>query len=288
MHVDATQRMFDGRSPVVVSDWDETITVEDTTGILAGAAYVAKPFFTPEFLHFVNVYMQALCAYQQKYAHPRTDPGEERRYQEGLHAVEMTSINAIVQNGLFVGVPRAYFARGAEKVRFRVLAADFLRFCVCSNVHVVILSVNWSRFFIQLALELQGIDASKVEIIANDLEVKGEICTGDFDERFSVRTGLDKERYLKQIQKKGPVIYIGDSSSDLFALLASDLGVIIETGSVKELAQKLGIKVTKVGEWNGKSEGLLEGDWRQIWDLVRETEGEMLDEDKSGEVGECL
>lgn len=255
---------------MIIADWDETITTKDTIALLAEAAYNAKPSFKPPFLHFVDVYMQASCAYKRKYAHPRTSVAEERQYQLGLHPVEMSSIDEIVTRGLFKDVSRSHFDAVAKKVQLRDNFLEFLNHCRCSQIPVIVLSINWCRYFIEQVLRRYGFEPSNIlEVVANDFEYKNEICTGQFDGKFSVRTGLDKVEYMKQMKNERKIMYIGDSSTDLFPLLESDLGIIIEGGLVKLVAEKLGITVKELQGWREEN-CLFEGSWTDILNALKQ------------------
>lgn len=263
-------RMPPKRSPLVIADWDETITTKDTIALLAEAAYNAKPSYKPPFLHFVDVYMQASCAYKRKYAHPRTTVAEERQYQLGLHPVEMSSINEIVAKELFKGVHKSHFDAIAKKVELRDNFLQFLEYCHCSQIPVIVLSINWCRYFIEQVFRRYGFESGKLlQVVCNDFEYKNDICTGHFDGKFSVRTGLDKVEYLRKVNHQKKIIYIGDSSTDLFPLLESDVGVIIEGGSVKPLAENLGITVKK-SQTLKEENCLFEGSWTNILNALKQ------------------
>lgn len=253
----ALLRMPPKRAPLVIADWDETITTKDTIGLLAEAAYNAKPSYKPPFLHFVDVYMQASCAYKRQYARPRTTVADERQYQLGLHPVEMSSINEIVARGLFKDVSRSHFDAVAKKVELRDNFIQFLNYCVCSQIPVIVLSINWCKYFIEQVLLRHGFEPSDhLQVVSNDFVYKNDICTGQFDGEFSVRTGLDKVQYMDQLKNQRKIMYIGDSSTDLFPLLESELGVIIEGGSVKKVAENLGITVEDLKELHSELQEL--------------------------------
>lgn len=251
--------------PLIVADWDETITTKDTIALLAEAAYAAKPDYSPPFSHFVDIYMQALLLYDRR-SHPRTTLAAERQYQEGLPPVEMASIEEIERLRLFEGVRREQFVRVGKKVQ---LKDGFLRFCSHCNaqgIPVVVLSINWSRYFIAQCLKQHGVE--NVVVVSNELEFQDDVCTGLFDKKVSIRTGIDKESQVQQLRNQWEnrlLWYIGDSSTDLFALLESDVGVVIDGGKVGQVAAKLGIPVVPLdAKKSQKEQGLYSGSWDDI------------------------
>lgn len=264
---------------LIVTDWDETITQHDTIALVAEAGYLAKPKFTPKFPYFSQVYMDAYEKYSREFGLPRTDLETEFQFQTGLRAVELASINEMERLQLFKDVPVELFQQQAQKVVLRPGFLDFLHRGLTNEVPVVILSINWSKIFIEAALAHNGVDPSKVMVLVNDLEVELGQTTGRFGaitDRFvtgvGVRTGPDKLAVVRRLADKygRDIMYVGDSSTDLLSLLEVPFGVVMEGGSVVSALDRLMVPYTDLaGATMVDSKTLYVGNWaelsRKIW-----------------------
>lgn len=247
---------------VLVADWDETITTHDTTHLVADAAYSRKPDLPP-FSNFTSIYVNALAAYDSRQQHEAcADFETELTYQKGLKNVEMTSINALEQQGIFLGLKRADFAKQAPHIPLRAGFVEFAHKLRDLEIPLYILSINWSKTMIEATLKLHGIDFFTV--VANDLEVDHHgVTTGNFVADADIRTGYDKIVELEEIRKKFPgheIVYVGDSRGDVLPLHKSDIGIVITGGRAKK---HLG-PVDQVKR--PLRPGLYEGSWAQIAD----------------------
>lgn len=256
---------------LIVTDWDETITMKDTILLVAETAYLAKPGYTPAFSHFTNVYLKAYEDYSREFG-PRTSLEQERRFQQGLGPVEATSIDEITRLGLFKGTTPEQYRSQASKVRLREGFLEFMRKAAQKNVPVAILSVNWTRHIMEAVLAAHGFAAA--QIFVNELDMQQGVCTGHFDSGICIRTGLDKLEVVERLKKEhGLVVYIGDSSTDLFSLLAAEVGVVMEGSSVGARLEQLGILVTPLsGGSDGGEGGVYSGGWSDVSRLLDEAE----------------
>lgn len=264
----------------VVCDWDETITAEDTIKLVAQAAYKRKPDFTPLFAHFTDVYLRAYNKFEKSYtfneestsycaagvasampmttiesADAWTAIKQEISYQQELKQVELTSINEIVDRKLFTQVSIKDFEQQASKVVIRPGFWDFLKECRRLHIPVTVLSVNWTLHIIRAVLEMHGhsVDGVNLLIIVNEFKFDtNHVCTGEFDLNLpSLRTGFDKLKIIQQQFQLGKdVLYIGDSRTDLLAMIQCDFGIIIKGGSASIKAKKLGIPILELSVVN--------------------------------------
>lgn len=81
-------------------------------------------------------------------------------------------------------------------------------------------------------------------VITNEFEFIGEVATGKWDKSISIRTAPDKQNEINRIREQHPnhcVVYVGDSTTDLLALLGADVGVVIDQGSIIAKLNKLSI-----------------------------------------------
>lgn len=253
-----------------ITDWDETITTKDTIRLVAEAAYKAKPGFQLPFEHFINVYGSAYNKYKSQFSktyRERDTVEKEVLFQKGLHDVEMASINEMTKHKLFAGVTKDNFKEQASKVVLRPHFINFLRKCVSQEIPVVILSINWTKIIIEAVLAAHGFKESKfLKIVVNELEFRENVSTGNFDQRISVRTGIDKLSKLKEISEGfNYTCYIGDSSTDLLALLQCDLAIAMKDSSVISLLHKLNVPCKYLGETNDfLREEVYIAEWKEI------------------------
>ncbi|CCG80859.1 UPF0655 protein C17G9.12c [Taphrina deformans PYCC 5710] len=237
------------RVSVVVLDWDETITVADTMSILANATNDPS-----RWSGFVDAYMADMKAYEDSFG-TRETLEDHYRFLGGLSECEYKSVARIELAGVFKGVTHADIQRVASEVKIR---SGFKEFCHKLGVAVEreILSVNWSSEFICSALA-NAVVTDHWTITANRIEFDGAgTGTGGVskDKEGGIRTGMDKLRILESRlgachERGGLLMYIGDSNTDLPALLAADIGVIFgDNRSLQQTCDKYGITVRSFSE----------------------------------------
>lgn len=252
---------------VAVADWDETITCHDTIQHVAAAAYARKPHYRPHFDHFTEVYAAAYNEFART-ATPEPSFAGELRYQKQLRKVEMALINEIERLRLFQGMEPLDLQRQAVHAQLQPHFVEFARVCQLRAVPLVILSLNWSHVFIEAALRLHGVLLSNVEIISNDLEFSDNVATGLFDRAVTVRTGADKLAAVQKIGVDG-MLYVGDSRSDVLAIVASHTGVVFQKHATAEVARLLGASVNALAAFDrARNAVYFATDWLQITSLL--------------------
>lgn len=202
--------------PLVVVDFDETITCKDTIALLAQFAYSRKPQSElPPWSHFTNAYMSDYQKHKQQW-HKKLDnitKIEEKIAQlSSLKNVELASIDRISNAGVFAGLRRAEIQDGAKaEVQIRDQALNVLQ-SVSENLYI--LSVNWSKDWIIGALDPLQIKPSAV--LSNDLEFENQVSTGKIIP--NITTASDKLAIFQDLVKSNKPsysLYIGDSETDL-------------------------------------------------------------------------
>ncbi|KAG7661256.1 uncharacterized protein J8A68_005252 [[Candida] subhashii] len=245
---------------LIISDWDETITVKDTIRLVAETAYIFKPDCTPSFDHFQKVYLDSYANYQDSFG-KRDTLHREIEFLNGLRSVENSSIDSIVEHKIFQGLTPDQFKSQAPKIVLRPGFIDFLKTSQKLEIPFVILSANWTSIIIIECLRLNGItvDNDKIKVITNELEFKQEngelVTTGEWDKKRVIRISQDKLRIVRELKKEEEeeLIYIGDSSNDLLPLLESDIGCAIKDTKLASMLNSLGlIKDNKyhIGTWS--------------------------------------
>ncbi|GEQ71812.1 hypothetical protein JCM33374_g5498 [Metschnikowia sp. JCM 33374] len=226
---------------IFVTDWDETATVKDTTGLIAGAASRADRGSVPPFSHFSEIYLEAYSTYVAKCVDScgkRDTLDAEEEFQKGMRSVELSSISALEQAGYFKGFPMETFRSLVPQVDLQPGFINFIRRVECP---VYVLSVNWCRSLIESVLRSHGVE--NVTVLANDLETdENSITTGNFDAAFDIRTGYDKVVELGKLRALYPqseLFYFGDSSGDVFPILKADYGGVITGGKGRKVLDRL-------------------------------------------------
>jgi 2-hydroxy-3-keto-5-methylthiopentenyl-1-phosphate phosphatase len=197
-----------------VIDWDETISQNDTLSLLADCS----PAASAQWSQFTSSYLSDLEAFQEAWEaeHGSRDTVDKQlQFLSDLEEVEQRSISRIEASNVFQGVTKDAIARAAKQAVVREGFKDFAE--VAGSCYI--LSVHWSVHFIASALP----EACRAwHIAANELEFQDGKCTGKVSKSGpdAFRTGIDKQRWLQRFrkEKKGLVVYIGDSNTDLPAL----------------------------------------------------------------------
>ncbi|SCV04975.1 LANO_0G15742g1_1 [Lachancea nothofagi CBS 11611] len=228
---------------IVVSDFDETITKKDTISALAELPYLYKSFPIP-WSHFIDTYLQGF----QKFETPARDLpilhawikdqnqlitdanfeqmfSSEIAYQKALRPIELNSVNELESKSAFSGITQGQVKEFAQS-KTSLLRDDFLAaWKSASELHI--LSVNWSRDFIEAVLYAAASKWSLMSVVptiqttCNNLAAQNGNLTGQFEK--SIVTGYDKveklETIVKTSESDSTIWYIGDSETDLLSIL---------------------------------------------------------------------
>lgn len=226
-------------SPVLVLDWDETITVMDTTALIATVAEKNSPR-SLKFLYFTEKYLLSFSDFSREFAktHGPIDTIEmEIMYQKQLKEVEMLSVKRLEDFKFFEGISITEFQNVASEIEMN---SDCVQFLKNWQGHIYILSINWCKAMIQARLITVGL--GNIVVLANELETEQGITTGLFNKGQNIRTGLDKATILKELRLKhghSPIVYIGDSHGDVLPILEADTGIIIANGKGQKVLEKI-------------------------------------------------
>jgi 2-hydroxy-3-keto-5-methylthiopentenyl-1-phosphate phosphatase len=285
----STKPSFDKASPIHwILDWDGTITKRDTLDALVNISAAAKPNF-PTQDHWNNVskaYMDDYTATLSQIAPngnlPTTISGETRLLAQ-MKPVEQRSLDRVSRSGIFAGLTRQTIEAGARRaidsgaVELRNGFPQFFRYIHgdCEHDGFVLLSVNWSRHFIQSCLSASGIvDIPTHSIFSNELDKiecgqpsTGVIVPTTGDGASLIMSSGDKLERMERMQEmRGQKVYVGDSWTDIQCLLAADLGICIRDdpmgSSQKKLAEaltRLGIACPRLKDYKGADK------WAVVW-----------------------
>lgn len=214
---------------------------------------------------------------------------EERKLLKGLESVEQTSLDRVSESGIFAGLTRKLIDKGAknviasQQVELRKNFPQFLQHTQRrSQDQIHLLSVNWSRRFIDSCLRAAGAHVEERSIYANELDgIKADLpSTGrispDGDADIKIISSSEKLEYMVRLRKEDvgssrdpgprPIVYVGDSWTDIECLLEADLGICVRDdpmGSsqtkLAERLQDLGIDCPHLQDWRNADE------WKVVW-----------------------
>jgi hypothetical protein len=158
----------------IFTDWDETITSEDTLYLIAPPDD-NKPNSSPPFSFFSEYYMSLATDFETWFG-PRDTLARQLEYLQELGPAERESIRKIEELGLFKDVRIEDIKERSKTVKFRHGWENFIGQVRKQEDRVrfiAVLSVNWSGVFIRTALEqaLGSEFVETVEIRANVLPV---------------------------------------------------------------------------------------------------------------------
>ena len=279
-----------------VLDWDGTITRQDTLDALVSIAAFSKPN-SPVFEEWKRVseaYMTDYAAAMKNLAPdgnlPKTVQGDSNLLRT-LESVEQASLNRVSSSGIFAGLTRKLIEEGAKsvitsrKVDLRKGFANFLHHTE-SRGHddLDLLSVNWSRHFISSCLSAGEVYVDQKAIYSNELDgiERDLVSTGrislDEDAEMKIISSGDKLEQLVRLRRsdfessneshssRKPIIYVGDSWTDIECLLDSDLGICIRDDPMGSSQKKLAERLQSLGVNCPHLYDCREADkWQVVW-----------------------
>lgn len=269
-----------------ILDWDGTITRRDTLDALVSIAASAKPAspVLEEWQRVSEAYMSDYTTALDKLAPggelPKTLQ-EEKKLLKALSSVEQASLDRVSSSGIFAGLSKRLIEEGAKglidsrKVELRTGFVPFLHLAQNrSHARLDLLSVNWSRHFIGACLRAAEAPVQRGSIYANELDgiESGLVSRGHIspkkDAEMLITSSSDKLSYLNRLREQRsssnngisesitPIVYLGDSWTDIECLLEADLGICIRDdplgSSQRKLAerlQSLGVRCPHLSEW---------------------------------------
>jgi 2-hydroxy-3-keto-5-methylthiopentenyl-1-phosphate phosphatase len=271
-----------------ILDWDGTITKKDTLDSLVSIAATAKPNF-PTREHWTRVSQAYVDDYSKTLEQLSPDGslpttiGAEKRLLGKLRDVEQRSLDRVSSSGIFAGLTGqtintgAHQAIASHQVELRNGSSSFFQHVQSQGSDPVILSVNWSRHFIQSCLFAASISLPHSCIHSNELDQidsgnpsNGHIVSTDPSEDVIISSG-DKLRALEHMRtshsntrssETPPIVYVGDSWTDIECLLAADLGICVRDepagSSQKKLIEaldRLGVECPRLRDWKNTNKG---------------------------------
>lgn len=249
---------------LLVFDFDGTVTQKDTIAVLASSAVELQR--ERHGAELAATWDQVVQAYADDYADfvAKYMPADDQRlslrdelpYLAQLRGIEEASLERVGGSGLFAGMrPEDLFAMGIdavrdESVRLRHGFADLMKLAVEKEWRTAVVSVNWSRAFIQGVVH-----PFEPEVIANEVTFEGHI-RGPGVVGSPLTVSPQKFKAFQQLITRPleKVVYFGDSATDLECLLLRS-GVILaaeESSALMKTLRRLNIHAPR-SRLRGKS-----------------------------------
>lgn len=247
----------------LVFDFDGTIAAHDTLNAFVrgvskhqvnNRGVEEDPW--PQWEEIERLYFAAFEAHKASYtpsAAERRSLDEERQFLASMGTVEEASIQRVHQLGVFQGLDKETLRKvGQEAVRngdvvVRAGFWDLLALAESRGWDVSVLSINWSRTFIDGVL-----DGKISHIIANEINSDDGTIGGPAEGFPRMTCAGDKLAALKGLVLVGDkdetetgVVYFGDSTTDLECLLVGKGVVMASDEDASSLLKTLG----RIG-WN--------------------------------------
>ncbi|TDH65507.1 hypothetical protein CCR75_004041 [Bremia lactucae] len=229
-------------------DFDETITLYDTTSVLfqlaPSSSLVQKQLLATQYADEVTQYLRNYeIKWQQEIDssnHNRSFDGSGlREFLKGYAAADLRSLHRVVEHRALKGIQKQDLIQAASCVQTRPNCAETLLI----PFHWNIISVNWSKELIKTVMTQAGVACETTQIIANDLIMnEQEVTTGEID--MIVQSPGDKARWITNMRVihaeiQSTIVYVGDSATDLLALLSADVGIWLASNILTPSAKLL-------------------------------------------------
>ncbi len=212
-------------------DFDETITLRDTIYRLPELAADHLPQGDREamLLHWKDAAEEYYADWRRTLSRalesvePTSDPRDAlARFAAAFDGLERTSLDAVEASGLLRGIPRSALRHAGGDIDQWDGALDVLRDAAERGAELHVVAANWSAELIEAAVGSVDpvIHSSDLVFGADDRSTGGLV-------RRMV-SALDKRACLRRLRARdGWTVYIGDSVTDLLALLEADVGILI-------------------------------------------------------------
>lgn len=212
----------------LIVDFDETISQKDTIQTLVTSAMQNR---AADELPTIKEWEQMVEWYKTRHSH-RCDKwlNSPREHCQGtvvdflseIESLEMVSIDRVMKEKFLAGLRKEQLRKAGSQIQKQKGAAAILSEIRSAGVTVEILSANWSQTFVNAAVK--GLCDS---VVTNRLLFDEQgYSTGEIELR--VVSARDKWRHFKSRRSKtGLTGYIGDSMSDLRAILEADIGILV-------------------------------------------------------------
>jgi thiamine phosphate phosphatase / amino-HMP aminohydrolase len=255
----------------IIMDWDSTLTMHDTTAVIASIGYKnaartenlnPKPWLWAEERYTRDYEAHRDTYYPKK--EQRTTIDEESAWLGSLGDVERQSFERVKTERVFERLSKQSMQEaGAEAVRNGTVSLrpgweEVFAMTVPPRTgtgalsSIVVVSVGWSEAFIrgcllEVASRLLGIDALAITLLVQRMRIYANeiVETGRGP---ALHTSMDKKRVLSVMERSRLRVYVGDSVTDFDCLLEADIGICIRDYPAMSRSQaELASTLSRVG-----------------------------------------
>lgn len=245
----------------LVVDFDGTCTLKDTTSFLPKIASLRDEdggdSRMKRWQDVENEYFQAYNALKSRLLQEnesRIIVSLEEALDE-LDTVSIASTRKVSEQKLLSGVPTS---RTEMKKTLSLVNRDVLSLqagckrTISRALHEMwefrVLSINWSKSLIDYALvhPLNQSITPSINLISEDV-----IWSNNIDDQgqitLTIPGAVEKREQIRSIRRIAPndfIVYIGDSATDLLALLEADIGIVVgNSQSTIDIAERWGLEL---------------------------------------------
>lgn len=169
-----------------------------------------------------------------------------RSLLEEVYHYDVTMMKQVEASKLLKGISKDSIKETAQEVKLNPGCLNVLNHI---NLPLYLITVNWCEDLIHAKLG----HLRHLKIFGNNLPLEGELSSGYLAKNLT--NAFDKETIFQElVQNKstrsdGISVFVGDSVTDLLALLKSDIGIVIgKSQTVRKVAKSFGIKLLPLQE----------------------------------------
>ena len=261
---------------ILITDFDGTVTAIDTTPLVPHLAARGQGGATAGLLRFRELeerYLTQLSQCKDTIRAQRADVGAAISFDaEGLEAalaamdeVSNTITEELSQTGVLAGIAPASVAPAIAEWRAQPSAApcqvpalregceQTLAGALACGWRLGILSLNWCPPVIHALLPVLKSFPPPADVWCNSIDEASGRVSNTVNGAVAKREIIEK--LVKQVRESSAaasaedghrplVVYVGDSATDLLAMLAADVGILIgESGWSREIAERFGLVI---------------------------------------------
>eukprot|EP01117_Protostelium_nocturnum_P008059 TRINITY_DN286_c0_g1_i1.p1 TRINITY_DN286_c0_g1~~TRINITY_DN286_c0_g1_i1.p1 ORF type:complete len:308 (-),score=98.33 TRINITY_DN286_c0_g1_i1:107-1030(-) len=250
----------------LVADFDETITEQDTTMLIASLAKREEEMESRWHQHaeeyyknWKDIFHNELHRHSQSLDKSCKITKRIKRSALQFRGLEQSCWKKTIDEEFLKGIKREDLYSTGRNLPLRKGALKTLHRAQNHRFEIGIISINWSRDLIVGALESTGeIQAEDVFLCSNNLGYENDLSTGYLSNHLM--SGIDKTKYLKELRRRKCeeeeetlIIYVGDSVTDILPALNADVGILIcPKQTTRDYCDSFGIKLLDLNDFNKK------------------------------------
>lgn len=239
--------MAKSKVSAICTDYDETLTTEDTTERLLLRIKELTPL--NQRADFNRIWTDTSVKYRMELARiyaealtlPFSEPAERLNYLSNrINNLEIESSAQVFQ--LFKYITKEQLRKEGAKIQLLPQAKKVLKEFRQKKLPAYVISLNWSRDMIEASLS-EVIGANN--IFCNNIVFRNN--TADSGLELCVNSPKDKHTRMKSIASPQRVAYAGNGVNDILCILSAKYGFIINPQSpLLQLLETVGVSADKI------------------------------------------